>query len=108
MRKGLLIAAAAVALAAPVAAQTPDERAGRVEAGLGLAVRYCDVCHGVERSLNPPDLAPPLLGLAQHADGGKAWLRAWLAAPHPPLKATLSPRQVDEIAAYLTALRSRN
>jgi mono/diheme cytochrome c family protein len=85
-------------------AAVTSARAGDPQAGLGLAARYCDFCHSVERSLNPPNLAPPLLDLAQHTRGNSAWLRAWLNAPHPPLRTSLSRKQIDDIVAYLARL----
>jgi mono/diheme cytochrome c family protein len=78
--------------------------AGDSQVGLRLAARYCDVCHGVERSLNPPNLAPPILDLAARANGDEAWLRAWLNPPHPALQTALSREQVDDIVAYLARL----
>lgn len=106
MKRSALVLAAVTMLATSAAtAQTADERAA--EAGLGLVVRYCDVCHGLRRALNPPTLALPLLGLAPRSGGGAGWLSARLGEPHPALKTALSAQQIDDIAAYLASLAGR-
>jgi mono/diheme cytochrome c family protein len=94
-----ILAAGVVTIAAAARTHAAD-----AEAGLGLVKRYCDVCHAVGQAPNPPNLAPPLLDLAQQTSATGAWLRAWLKAPHPALPAALSEKQIDDVIAYLAGL----
>ncbi len=80
--------------------------AGDPQVGLALVSRFCSLCHSVGPTINPPNLAPPILDLAEKANGGKAWLRAWLQSPHPPIPDLRPSKQdVDDIAAYLAGLK---
>ena len=99
IRFGIILITSLVATAVAVSAWAGDS-----QVGLRLAARHCDVCHAVERSLNPPNLAPPLLDLASRANGGGVWLHAWLNPPHPALQTALSREQIDDIVAYLALL----
>jgi mono/diheme cytochrome c family protein len=96
------IAALAVAAVLPRTAAV----AADAEAGARLVQRWCVSCHATERSRAAADVAPSLATIAQTRGGSPGWLRAWLAAPHPPMpNLTLSNREIDDVIAYLQTLR---
>lgn len=60
----------------------------------------------VDRSGQGSDAAPPFVAVARQNTRG--WVRAWLAAPHPPMpNFNLSRQQIDDIVAYLDSLAPR-
>jgi mono/diheme cytochrome c family protein len=83
------------------------QAAGDAEAGHKLAQLWCTSCHIVDAPAHGAgaDTAPPFPTIArQHRD--RAWIRAWLAAPHPPMpNLNLSRQQIDDVLAYLDSLR---
>lgn len=92
---GLLVAAAASPVAAADAA-----------AGARLVNQWCVACHATDRSRAAADAAPSLPMIAETRGATPGWLRAWLAAPHPPMpNLSLSNREIDDIVAHLQTLR---
>jgi mono/diheme cytochrome c family protein len=82
--------------------------AGDAQAGLELAQRWCTGCHIVDRSGRGPDTAPPFVAIARQSPNDRGWLRAWIAAPHPPMpNFNLNRRQIDDVIAYLDSLTPR-
>lgn len=75
-------------------------------AGARLVNQWCVACHATDRSRAAADAAPSLQTIAERRGGSPGWLRAWLAAPHPPMpNLTLSNREIDDIVAHLQTLR---
>ena len=86
----------------------PARAAGDAEAGHQLASQWCTGCHIVDNSQQGPDTAPPFPAVARRTPQDHSWVRAWLAAPHPPMpNFNLSRRQIDDIVAYLDSLSPR-
>jgi mono/diheme cytochrome c family protein len=81
--------------------------AGDAEAGHKLAQLWCTSCHIVDDSRQGADTAPPFPSIAQrHLD--RAWIRAWITAPHPPMpNLNLSRQQIDDVVAYLDRLAAK-
>lgn len=101
-RKSRLSAPALVAcvLAASCAPAWAD---GNARTGGWLARAWCEGCHG--RIGVASDAARSLADIARQTHAGEAWLRAWLADPHPPMpNLTLSRSEIDDIVAYLKTL----
>jgi mono/diheme cytochrome c family protein len=86
-----------------IVAASPVSAAGDARAGHELATLWCTSCHIVDDSGHGSDAAPPFSNVAGRK--GNRWLRAWLAAPHPPMpNFNLSRQQIDDIVAYLGSL----
>jgi cytochrome c len=82
-------------------AQTVGDR----EAGWHLVRRWCAACHIVDDTGYGTAAAPALPMIARQRAGDRRWLRAWLAAPHPPMpNMKLSQSEMDDIVAYLDSL----
>lgn len=82
--------------------------AGDAEAGHALARIWCSSCHIVDEAQQARDAAPPFASIAKRHGSDRAWLRAWLTAPHPPMpNFNLSRREIDDIVAYLESLPRR-
>lgn len=82
---------------------------GDARAGHALSLTWCTSCHVVEGSGRGTDVAPAFATIAHRNPADDAWLRAWLAAPHPPMpNLSLSRQQIDDISAYLDSLRTRD
>jgi len=81
------------------------EAAGDAESGHKLAQVWCTSCHIVDNSPQGADTAPPFPTIAErHHD--RAWIRAWLSSPHPPMpNLNLSRQQIDNVVAYLESLK---
>jgi cytochrome c len=81
--------------------------AGDAEAGHRLAKQWCNTCHVVEESGSGPDTAPPFPVIAANRKD-RRWVRAWLAAPHPPMpNLNLTRQEIDDVVAYLDRLTPR-
>lgn len=81
---------------------------GDPEAGHALALTWCTSCHVVEQSGRGADIAPAFATIAHRNPADRSWLRAWLAAPHPPMPdLSLSRQQIDDIIAYLDRQRAQ-
>jgi mono/diheme cytochrome c family protein len=101
MRSLAVLAVVALCLS-PVSAAVA---AGDAQAGHDLARLWCSACHMVERSGQGPDTAPPFASVARRSPEDRGWLRAWIAAPHPPMpNFNLSRQQIDDVIAYLDSL----
>ena len=81
------------------------QAAGGADAGHKLAQVWCTSCHIVDNSPQGADTAPPFATIAErHHD--RAWIRAWLISPHPPMpNLNLSRQQIDNVVAYLDSLK---
>jgi mono/diheme cytochrome c family protein len=81
--------------------------AGDAEAGRKLARLWCTSCHIVDETPRGADTAPPFPTIAErHQD--RAWIRAWITAPHPPMpNLNLSRQQIDDVVAYLDSLQKK-
>lgn len=82
--------------------------AGDASAGHELARAWCAECHAVEPGgLRSPDAhAPPFGAAARQISTTEMALHAFLNSPHPTMpNLKLSPRQTDDIAAYILSLR---
>ena len=88
-----------------LAATAPACAAGDSAAGQRLTQQWCTGCHAVARGGEGTDSAPPLPTIAQHQGTDRRWLRAWLAAPHPPMpNLNLSQQEIENVTAYLESL----
>ncbi len=86
----------------------PAIAAGDADAGHQLARQWCTGCHIVDDSKQGPDTAPPFPSVARRSAQDHNWVRAWLAAPHPPMpNFNLSRKEIDDIVAYLDSLAPR-
>lgn len=96
------------ALLALVTTASIAETAGAAERGdpaMGhtLAERWCLSCHSAQA--RGADTAPPLPQLMRGRGSDAAWLRGWLAAPHPPMRGIdLTREQTEDIIAWLRRL----
>lgn len=105
MKARRIIAAAACALLAGAGSAAA---AGDAATGHALARQWCATCHIVDNKGQGPDTAPPFAVIAQRHDGDHSWVRAWLAAPHPPMRGVaLTRQQTEDIVAYLESLAPR-
>jgi mono/diheme cytochrome c family protein len=97
--RGMMALAAALLGAAAVADEVAEGRA--------LAERWCSECHVTAAGqATGADVAPAFPILAQDPARPDAWLRGWLADPHPPMPDLgLSREQIDAVVAYLASLR---
>ncbi|MFI5013367.1 MAG: c-type cytochrome [Hyphomicrobiales bacterium] len=116
LRKSSLIGLAfAAALASAGQAQEPSN--DQIAAGRGFALRVCAACHVVTRdptevpTLKPP--APSFPAIARRPSFSEASLRQFLGSNHRhigPTSAMPNPQlvdyQIDEIVAYLLALKA--
>jgi mono/diheme cytochrome c family protein len=98
--RAILIAAAAALAAGGAAAQD-------AEAGRALAERWCAACHVVAEGQGAAtDIAPAFPVIAADPARTDAWLRGWIADPHPPMPDPgLSRAQIEDVVAYLSSLR---
>jgi mono/diheme cytochrome c family protein len=85
----------------------PTRAAGNAAAGHQLARQWCNTCHIVEESGSGPDTAPPFPVIARTRQD-RAWVRAWLVSPHPPMpNLNLTRQEIDDVVAYLDSLASK-
>jgi mono/diheme cytochrome c family protein len=85
----------------------PVHAAGNAAAGHQLAKQWCNTCHVVEESGAGPDTAPPFPVIAQKRKD-RAWVRAWLVSPHPPMpNLNLTRQEIDDVVAYLDSLTAK-
>lgn len=102
-RTTVLVAVLSAAIAAGTA-----EAAGNADAGRALARQWCSGCHVVAGNSQGHDAAPTFAEIARRHASDSSWLRAWLAAPHPPMPSLdLSRQQTEDIVAYLDSLAKR-
>lgn len=98
-------------LAATFAASAPASQAASVESGRKLVQRNCSMCHAVgERGRSPKTGAPPFREL--HTRYPVEMLAEALAESiltgHPAMpEFKFSPREIEDIIAYLDAIQSR-
>ncbi len=83
-------------------------RADEAEQGRAIAERWCAECHVIaEDQPQGGDSAPAFPALAQDPARDDAWLRGWIANPHPPMPDPgLSRAQIDAVVAYLRTLEN--
>ncbi|HWA44030.1 MAG TPA: hypothetical protein VHA10_12525 [Hypericibacter adhaerens] len=92
-----------MAATAPAAAQAAD-----AVNGLQLSRQWCSSCHLVEAGGTARDSAPSFPGISNDPATTPQRLRAWLAAPHPPMPGLdIAKAQEDDIVAYLMSLKSQ-
>ncbi len=108
MRASILVSLAL--LCGPVAAP-PAQAAGDPEAAKGLVADRCSACHavpGYSAQGLPTVEAPSFQAIADAPDAyPEQRLRTFLHQPHWPMQQfRLSPRDIDNIIAYIESLRS--
>lgn len=95
-----------VCVSLAVAMSASAATAGDAANGLRLSRQWCASCHLVEPSGVAHDAAPPFAEIANDPATKPARLRAWMAAPHPPMPGLdLATQQEDDIVAYLMSLK---
>lgn len=95
----------ALLIALTLTACDSGHAAANREAGFRLARQWCSGCHSVDQSQTGTDAAPSFQSIAQSQTEDDAWLKAWLAAPHPAMPdLNLSRAEIDDIVAYLSSL----
>lgn len=74
--------------------------------GARLAQQWCANCHVVGKTAAPAvQQGPPGFPVIAH-DMSEEQLRTFLAHPHPPMPdLSLSRAEIDDLIAYITALR---
>lgn len=102
MRVSILIVLA-LALAAPVAAQT----SGNAIAGHTLARAWCASCHLIAPGEGrASDAAPAFEAVARRASTTETSLRVFLQTPHRQMpNYTLTRQETDDVVAYILGLR---
>lgn len=105
MRGGVLRVLSGAGVAAGLAAG--GAVADEVATGRGIAERWCAACHVVaDEQPSATDMAPAFRTLAADPARSDAWLRGWIADPHPPMPDPgLSRAQIEAVVAYLASLR---
>jgi cytochrome c2 len=101
----LVIAGLAATLSTTAFAQT----SGDVAAGQGLATRVCAQCHKVapNQPPTPRSAAPDFAAIAKMPSTTEMSLHAFLSSPHPTMpNLILTPRQQDDIIAFILSLRA--
>jgi mono/diheme cytochrome c family protein len=89
---------------APALAQVPE---GDAAAGQKLVEERCSACHAVEPGKRATQEAPPLEAVARMPSTTSLSLHAFLLTPHPTMpNFRLTPREVDDVVAYILSLRS--
>lgn len=97
-----IVAGAFLAMVVPAAAQAAD-----AANGLQLSRQWCSSCHLVEAGGVARDSAPSFASISNDPATTPERLRAWLAAPHPPMPGLdIAKPQEDDIVAYLMSLKS--
>jgi mono/diheme cytochrome c family protein len=96
----VLAIAAAILMVGATTARAADARMGAT-----LARQWCANCHVIGGATRGQDTAPPFDAIAAKHAGDRAWLRAWLTNPHPPMPDFhLSREEIDDLIAYLETL----
>ena len=83
---------------------------GEASAGFDFANRVCAGCHAVTRGgrVSPNENAPPFDAIANTRGMSEMALRVWFQTPHPTMpNLALSPRQKDDVVAYILSLKER-
>lgn len=101
MRSTSFVLAALVGLGGTAQAQMPDPVDGQ-----RLAALWCASCHRVGAEPTGSDAARAFAAIARDPNFTEDGVRAWLAAPHPPMPdLSLTRQEIEAIVAYLRALR---
>lgn len=105
----LLALGGLAAIAGPLAAAGPSERAPQAEKGLAFATARCSGCHGVEvNRLSPNPASPPFEHVVNKAGLTRETLAYWLRHSHnfpEIMNFEIADDQVDDLTAYMMTLR---
>ena len=87
------------------AAQADAGATGNAAEGARLAEELCANCHVTPVRQPPADVGPPWADIADNPAATDDYLRDFLATPHWPIRRNiLTPRQIDDIIAYIRSL----
>ncbi len=110
----IVLACVALAACAPAPKATPEKRAraAAIDAGLGLAERWCADCHRVKagqaRVRYPGNKAPPFAAIAARPAVDAAYLARFMEVQHLPMPTyRLDGEEKSDLAAYLLSLKPR-
>ena len=81
-----------------------------MHAGFDYASRVCAGCHAIQSGAraSPNEKAPPFEEIANTRDMTEMALRVWFQTPHPTMpNLMMSPRQKDDVIAYLLRLKEQ-
>lgn len=88
------------------AGEAGNRESGNRESGKAVVESWCASCHHASGARVGRDAAPPFLAIAKRRHFDASMLQRVLADPHPPMpRVSLTRRQVDDVVAYLRALR---
>jgi mono/diheme cytochrome c family protein len=83
---------------------------GDSSAGFDYASRICAGCHAVQSGArtSPNEKAPPFEEIANTRGMTEMALRVWFQTPHPTMpNLMMSPRQKDDVIAYILGLKEK-
>jgi len=103
-----LVATILTLCVACVAGAQPKGSAPDADSGRALAERWCQACHVIaDGQRTAADAAPTFTELAAEGSKSDAQLRAFLMAPrHPMPPVELSSDEIEDLLAYIQALRA--
>ena len=81
-----------------------------MHAGFDYASRVCAGCHAIQSGAraSPNEKAPPFEEIANTRGMTEMALRVWFQTPHPTMpNLMMSPRQKDDVIAYLLRLKEQ-
>jgi mono/diheme cytochrome c family protein len=100
---------AAIFLLLCPASTLAQSEVGNVADGQKLVAEECSTCHAVEGPATASKRAPPLGAVAQMHSTTSLSLHAFLLTSHPSMpNYRLTPKEVDDVVAYILSLRRRD